>query len=71
MTPLSYISPKATVRDSPIHGRGLFAVAPIRKGDIVAIQGGYMYNRARRDRIRLHAAPGHDRHAHGDPLTAA
>jgi uncharacterized protein len=41
MTPLSYISPKATVRDSPIHGRGLFAVEPIARGDIVAIKGGY------------------------------
>jgi uncharacterized protein len=52
MTPLSYISPKATVRDSPIHGRGLFAVAPISKGDIVALKGGYIDNRARRDRLR-------------------
>jgi hypothetical protein len=51
MTPLSYISPKATVRDSPIHGRGLFAVAPISKGDIVAIKGGYIYDRARRESL--------------------
>lgn len=51
MTPLSYLSPKATVRDSPIHGRGLFAVDPIPKGDIVAINGGYIYDRARRDRL--------------------
>jgi SET domain-containing protein len=51
MTPLSYISPKATVRDSPIHGRGLFAVAPISKGDIVAIKGGYIDDRAGRDRL--------------------
>jgi uncharacterized protein len=51
MTPLSYISPKAAVRDSPIHGRGLFAVAPIPKDDIVAIKGGYIYDRARRDRL--------------------
>jgi uncharacterized protein len=51
MTPLSYISPKATVRDSPIHGRGLFAVAPIRKGDVVAIKGGYIYDRAERERL--------------------
>jgi uncharacterized protein len=49
MTTLSYISPKAAVRDSPIHGRGLFAVEPIPRGDIVAIKGGYIYDRARRD----------------------
>jgi SET domain-containing protein len=51
MTPLSHISPKATVRDSPIHGRGLFAVEPIARGNIVAIKGGYIYDRARRDRL--------------------
>jgi hypothetical protein len=27
----------------------LFAVKPISKGDVVAVQGGYMYDRARRD----------------------
>jgi hypothetical protein len=31
MLNLSYISPKATVQASPIHGRGLFAIAPIAK----------------------------------------
>jgi hypothetical protein len=43
---LSYISPKAAVKRSPIHGRGLFAVEPIRKGEIVAVKGGYIFNRA-------------------------
>jgi hypothetical protein len=51
MTPLSYLSPKAAVRDSPIHGRGLFALEPLTRGDIVAIKGGYIYDRARRDRL--------------------
>jgi SET domain-containing protein len=51
MTSLSYLSPKAAVRDSPIHGRGLFAVEPMIKGDIVAIKGGYIFDRARRDRL--------------------
>jgi uncharacterized protein len=43
------IEPRAGGRDSPIHGRGLFAVEPISKGDIVAVKGGYNYDRARRD----------------------
>ena len=52
MTKLSYISPRATIRDSPIHGRGLFAVAPIARGDIVAMKGGYIYERALRDTLQ-------------------
>ena len=43
---------KATIRDSPIHGRGLCAIALISTGDIVAIKGGDMYKRARHDRLR-------------------
>ena len=42
MVPLSYRSPKTEVRDSPIHGRGLFATAPIAKDEIVAVKGGYI-----------------------------
>ena len=42
--PKSFISPKARVKSSPIHGKGLFAVAPIRKGEIVAIKGGHIMN---------------------------
>jgi hypothetical protein len=45
MLNLSYISPKATVQDSPIHGRGLFAIAPIAKGEIVCVKGGYILTR--------------------------
>jgi uncharacterized protein len=57
MAPLSYISPKAAVRDSPIHGKGLFAVEPMTKGDIVAIKGGYIYDRARRDLLHPQLGP--------------
>jgi uncharacterized protein len=46
MANLSYISPKATVKDSPIHGRGLFATQPISKGEIVVIKGGYIFDQA-------------------------
>ena len=46
MTDLTYRSPKAEVRASPIEGRGLFAKAPIRRGEIVAIKGGYILDDA-------------------------
>jgi hypothetical protein len=36
MRNLSYLSPKAAVKSSPIQGGGLFAVEPIRQGEIVA-----------------------------------
>jgi uncharacterized protein len=42
---LSYISPKAAVKESPIQGRGLFAAEPIEKGEIVCIKGGSIFNR--------------------------
>jgi hypothetical protein len=45
---LSYRSPKTTVRESPIHGRGLFATEPIAKGEIVAIKGGYVFDHVTR-----------------------
>ena len=45
MPNLSYISPKAAVKESSIHGRGLFAVQPIKRGEIVCIKGGYIFNR--------------------------
>ena len=43
--PLSYRSPKTEVRKSKIHGRGLFAVADIAKGEIVAVKGGHIVDR--------------------------
>ena len=43
--PLSYRSPKTEVRESPIHGHGLFAIAPIAKDEIVAVKGGHIINR--------------------------
>jgi uncharacterized protein len=43
--PLSYRSPKTEVRESPIHGRGLFAIAPISKNEIVVVKGGHIINR--------------------------
>jgi hypothetical protein len=46
LNPLSYLSPKATVRSSPIHGRGLFAVGEFRPGEIVCVKGGHVFTRA-------------------------
>lgn len=57
MAKFSHISPKATVKASPIHGRGLFALEPMTKGDIVAIKGGYIYDRARRDLLQPQLGP--------------
>ena len=53
MTVSSFISPKATKgASSDIEGRGLFAVAPIAAGEIVAIKGGHIV-----DTATLHALP--------------
>ncbi len=40
MMRVSYLSPKTGVRESKIHGRGLFAMADIAKDEIVAVKGG-------------------------------
>src|SRR5207244_2697815 len=45
MPPLSYRSPKTEVRESKIHGRGLFATADIAKDEIVAVKGGRIVDR--------------------------
>jgi SET domain-containing protein len=45
MANLSFISPKAVVKQSPIHGKGLFARERINKGEIVCVKGGYVFNR--------------------------
>ena len=39
---LSYRSPKTDVRNSPIHGKGLFAKDAISQGEVVAVKGGYV-----------------------------
>lgn len=42
---MSWLSPKTRVEASPIEGRGLFAVAPIEKGEVVAVKGGSIFER--------------------------
>jgi SET domain-containing protein len=44
--PLSYLSPKAAVKTSAIHGRGLFAVGEFRPGEIVCVKGGHIFTRS-------------------------
>jgi SET domain-containing protein len=46
MADLTYRAPTTEVRASPIHGRGLFARAPIARGEIVAVKGGHVLTRA-------------------------
>jgi uncharacterized protein len=45
MMRVSYLSPKTEVRESKIHGRGLFAAADIAKDEIVAVKGGRIVDR--------------------------
>lgn len=45
MNPLTYLSPKTHVRESPIEGRGLFARTAISKDEIVAVKGGHIISR--------------------------
>ncbi len=33
------------MRESPIHGRGLFAVEPFAVGEVVCVKGGYVFDR--------------------------
>src|SRR5215471_9883601 len=45
MMRISYLSPKTEVRESEIHGRGLFAIADIARDEIVAVKGGRIIDR--------------------------
>src|SRR5262245_24345266 len=45
MVSLSHFSPKTEIRESNIHGRGLFAIADIAKDEIVAVKGGPIVDR--------------------------
>ena len=42
---LSYRSPRAEVRESKIHGHGLFTTADIAKDEIVTVKGGHIVDR--------------------------
>ena len=81
MSDLTYRSPKTEVRDSPIHGKGLFAREPIAPGEIVAVKGGYVLTAAEWTRLEptlgaaeiqiadgLFIAPVRPDHRHGSML---
>jgi SET domain-containing protein len=55
MKQLSYRSPKTEVRESKIHGRGLFANTDIAKDEIVAVKGGHIVDR---ETLRREITPG-------------
>ena len=52
MTVASYLSPKTCVKPSGIAGRGLYASAPITRGEIVSVKGGHLIDRATLERHR-------------------
>jgi SET domain-containing protein len=45
MMPLFHLSPKTEVQESKIHGRGLFAIADIAKGERIAVKGGHIVDK--------------------------
>jgi len=45
MPNLSFITSKAAVKESSIHGKGLFAIEQIKKGEIVCVKGGFIFDR--------------------------
>ena len=57
MERLSYISPKAAVRPSPIHGRGLFAVGAFARGEVVCVKGGHVFDRRRLEELTPRLGP--------------
>jgi SET domain-containing protein len=57
MPPLSYRSPRTEIRESKIHGLGLFATAEIAKGEVVAVKGGHIIEREQLAEIRNRLGP--------------
>jgi hypothetical protein len=54
---VNYFSDKVIKNSSRIHGRGLFAIAAIAKGEIVVVKGGVVMSRARRDELEKTLGP--------------
>ena len=57
MERLSYISPKAAVGPSPIHGRGLFAAESIARGEVVCVKGGHIFDRRKLEELTPRLGP--------------
>lgn len=41
----SYFSPKTEIKKSPIHGKGLFGVKPIKKDEIIGVKCGHVVDK--------------------------
>lgn len=57
MQTLSYRSPKTEVRQSSIHGKGMFATTNIQQGEVVCVKGGYIVDGATRLEINSRLGP--------------
>jgi len=53
----AWFLPKIEKRSSGIEGTGLFAVEPIRKGELVVVKGGHILTRAERDVVAKTLGP--------------
>ena len=54
---LTHFSSKVEKRGSNIEGRGLFALEPISKDEIVVVKGGYVMTHAQRNEVEVHLGP--------------
>ncbi len=54
--PVSWFDPRVELRESPIHGKGIFATAPIQADEVVAIWGGDVYAEAELSTLKLEGA---------------
>lgn len=57
MHPLSFLSPLTQVKESPIHGRGLFAKHDAPAGEVVAVKGGHIITRDPLRQLTLRLGP--------------
>jgi hypothetical protein len=48
----SFLSPKTEIKKSKIEGSGLFTIKPIKKGEIIGIKGGHVFDRSVLDKIK-------------------
>jgi uncharacterized protein len=54
---LSWRTPKSEVRESPIHGRGLFATVDISANEVVMVKGGHIITRSQLGDINARLGP--------------
>ena len=57
MNPLTYLSPKTVVKESGIHGRGLFALEAIHAGEVVCVKGGHIFRRDKLPELAAQLGP--------------